>query len=338
MLKLIFAISIALVHGSFSQWINLVNAGMVVDMFFALSGFFLVGSFQSKKYINAWHYTGKKLKRIYPYYLFAFVVLFAGSRVFNRYGPVMMITEFFTLLPEMFLLQNVGIFSGGINYPLWQLSTLFVATHILFSLLHWNEHAALNVICPVISICSFTAMANITGGTDVDPWGVMGNVVYVPLLRAMGAVSLGMFVHYPVMRILKRLEKSSLPSMPWLVSAGGVAAFGVLWLNRNSYAVMIPLFCIVICFLYRKSVFTVLFEKPVFAGLEKLSLAVYLNHSLIIYLLRRAAVFESIISSTYAEPVFLLFLLVYCFAMLWMVDTMMKLGKRFVAKMEAKYR
>ena len=38
--------------------------------------------------------------------------------------------EIYFLIPEIFLVQNVGFFGGGINYPLWQMCALIVSSFL----------------------------------------------------------------------------------------------------------------------------------------------------------------------------------------------------------------
>lgn len=71
-LKILFALSIACGHFKGS----VLSSDLIVELFFILSGFFLVNSFYSGKYHgDALSYTASRLKRIYPYYLLAFLIL-----------------------------------------------------------------------------------------------------------------------------------------------------------------------------------------------------------------------------------------------------------------------
>ena len=131
-----------------------ISSTTVVHIFFILSGFFLAQSFYRGKYGNdTFRYTCARLKRIYPYYLFAFFAyfLFTEKRILIT-EPITFCKDFCNSFSEIFLLQNVGIFGGGANYPLWQLCTLLVVSHVLFSLMVHDEQLTANVFCPLLFI------------------------------------------------------------------------------------------------------------------------------------------------------------------------------------------
>lgn len=167
-LKILLAISIACGHFKGS----VLSSDLIVELFFILSGFFLVHSFYSGKYHgDALSYTGSRLKRIYPYYLLAFLILFISFKSADLLHPIRFLSDFANAVPEVLLVQSIGVFSGGINYPLWQLSTLIVASHILFALMTKDDQITLNVICPLTAICSFTYFSNAFGTHTVEYWG-----------------------------------------------------------------------------------------------------------------------------------------------------------------------
>ena len=73
-LKLVFAIFIAMGHFG----AELLSSTLIVDCFFVLSGYFIVRSFDSGKYKEggSFAYVLARVKRIYPYYIVAFIILF----------------------------------------------------------------------------------------------------------------------------------------------------------------------------------------------------------------------------------------------------------------------
>lgn len=325
LVKFIFAISIALGH--FSS--PILDSGTVVSLFFALSGFFLVRSFDSGKYKTPWQYSAARIKRIYPYYIFAFLLFFTLGNAEYLLRPLQFFSRLFSQLPEIFLIQNVGVFDGGINYPLWQLSTLVVASHILYSLLMCNRQLTLNVICPVLAICCYTYMANITSETEI--WSVIGGTVYVPLFRAVGGMALGMFVQDPIRHAVKKLEAGRSRRRDWLVSLAGLLSAAVFWLNRNSFAAAIPFFALIACMLYSGSIFARALRFPLLARLDKLSLAVYVNHAMVIRAFRALAKVPAL-AFLKSEWAFLAVLLAYCVAMLLFVDAILARIRRRAGK------
>lgn len=82
--KLVFAVFIALGHFG----VELISSGMIVNCFFVLSGYFIVRSFDSGKYADggSFAYAKARVKRIYLYYIIAFVVLFIVQYVVQWKG------------------------------------------------------------------------------------------------------------------------------------------------------------------------------------------------------------------------------------------------------------
>ena len=330
LLKLYFAISVALGHAHLGSTLPIISGGYAVLLFFVLSGYFLVNSFNSNKYPSAWHYSYARLKRIYPYYLFSFIVLFLYKNLQHTNNFCTTFKDFLTSLPEIFLLQNIGVFSGGINYPLWQLCTLIVVSHVLFALLICNKEATLNVICPLLSLSVFTYLSNAYGTGTPDSWGVECEFIYVPLVRAAGSISLGMFLNYPIKKMLKFLDSSTFSHLPLLMSVASIPLFVTFWLNRNNYTIVIPFSLILVCMFYSKGFFSKFFQKAIFSKLDKLSLAIYLNHAFIIHLFQYHANIYSGLSSLATDLLYLAILIMYSIIALLAVDLLKAITNRLL--------
>ena len=99
-LKILFALSIACGHFKGS----VLSSDLIVELFFILSGFFLVNSFYSGKYHgDALSYTASRLKRIYPYYLLAFLILFISFKSADLLHPIRFLSDFANAVPEVLL-------------------------------------------------------------------------------------------------------------------------------------------------------------------------------------------------------------------------------------------
>ena len=95
-LKILFALSIACGHFKGS----VLSSDLIVELFFILSGFFLVNSFYSGKYHgDALSYTASRLKRIYPYYLLAFLILFISFKSADLLHPIRFLSDFANAVP-----------------------------------------------------------------------------------------------------------------------------------------------------------------------------------------------------------------------------------------------
>lgn len=306
-----------------------ISSTTVVHIFFILSGFFLAQSFYRGKYGNdTFRYTCARLKRIYPYYLFAFFAyfLFTEKRILIT-EPITFCKDFCNSFSEIFLLQNVGIFGGGANYPLWQLCTLLVVSHVLFSLMVHDEQLTANVFCPLLFIGIYTYLANVYSTEEVNLWGVEFKFFYVPLLVALGSVSFGIAIYRPVTEAVQwfQVHLSELQ-----ISAISVVSLVIFWATRNNYVSHLIFVVILICCLSNKG-FLCLLNRNFFACGEKLSLAIYLNHALVILLYNRIFAFLNDQSIVLQSLIYLCMVFIYSVCMLKIVDWLKpKISHRFL--------
>lgn len=253
-------------------------------MFFVLSGYFIVRSFDSGKYAEGGSlaYVKARIKRIYLYYIIAFVVLFMVQYVAQWKGEVVLKEAIKHSLPEIFLIQNIGIFNGGINYPLWQMCTLIVGSYLLFGMLMWKRNFVIRVICPILAILTYTYLENVYGDHIVAIWEVQYGFFYVPLLKAIGSLALGMALYELINCIV---IKSETWKMGHLIITGLSLIMLVFyrWNNGNAQAI-IAFVGLMICCLSSKGIVSWLFNRKCFKIAEKLSLSIYLNHAMIILL------------------------------------------------------
>lgn len=323
LMKFFMAICIAL--GNFSQ--EILPSGTVVMMFFILSGYFLVGSFDSGKYTDTWGYTLGRVKRMYPYYFAAFAVILLYVGIQDGLNLAGLAASFMLSAPEALLVQNVGVFAGGINYPLWQLSTLIVAAHVLFALMQWNRNLTVNAICPVVGLAVLTYLNGGGGRFVPDIWGVEYKIFYVPLLRAAGGLSVGMFLYDPIKRLLGHMEKGRGAFVPVLVSLASLGFIVMFWFNRRSYDAIIPFAGLLICALYSKGILGWLSRIPL-GRLDKLSLGLYLNHAVLSHIfLDHKQIFAGI-PSVWVDVIYMVVLIVYSLILIFVVDLLMKLAKK----------
>lgn len=161
---------------------------LVVEFFFILSGYFIYQSFKRKQK-NTLSYVGDRIKRTYLEYsiacLFSFCITFLGALVNGK--DVFTWHSLFKLISELLLLQNVGIFDGGYNYPLWYFSVLIWGGGGLYALLKYNKSLAVNIILPVFILLSYTYIFGMQ--KSIECWNKC--IFYVPMLRGLADMSIG---------------------------------------------------------------------------------------------------------------------------------------------------
>lgn len=317
-IKFLFAIVIALGH----LGCVIGNSGLIVNLFFIISGYFLVKSCLSSKYENAWDYTINRLKRVYPYYLFAFLVMIISMCIQNDQNILDCIKMIMRSLPELTLMQNVGIYGGGINYPLWFLCDCIIASHVMFSLVTWNKNVTLNAVCPLTFICGVTFFVN----NEVNIWGIEGGFVYLPLLRAFAYLALGMTIYKPVNKMLDWLSKFNRKKVNVGMTIYGVVAVGVCYINRHDAYVSLLAFIFLMLFcLYPSGFVYSMLNHKLFKYCEKLSLAIFLNHAVIVSWFN----YYGIECNGKVASFFVAVLIVYCIIMIKIVDLIMHTLKEF---------
>ena len=137
-LRFIFICIIALWH---DNTLNIFKHSVVVEFFFILSGFLLYLTFL-KKTTEPIQYVKRRLKRLYCEYVIALIVTFFINIIKERSNVAFVFDQIGSLLPELLMVQNVGIFEGGINPINWYIQVMLVGSIFLYSLLYSNFNIA----------------------------------------------------------------------------------------------------------------------------------------------------------------------------------------------------
>ena len=283
-IKLILAMFIAIGHAR----IELISSDIIVHCFFILSGFFMVKSFDSGKYRgNSYEYTKARFFRIFPYYIAALIMYLLILFIQNRGGDLYyFVSKLKNIIPEIFLLQNTGFFiTGGINYPLWQMSVLFIASFILFGLLSFNRNLTLTVICPLLTLTGFAYWENLYNSHEIQRWGMEFGFIYVPLIRGAAAISLGMFSYEIITNIVTWIKKRNLNPMYMYILL--TLSIFYYYLNNNNSLAFWGFAGIVIVCLSPNGLINFIFNRKYFSICEKLSLSVYFNHAILLQIVGR---------------------------------------------------
>lgn len=324
-LKLFFALSIALGHYGLNT-----RSGIIVNCFFIMSGYYLVQSYDSAKYLDGFSYIKTRIKRIYPYYSISLIILiltFTFEAFLNGNGISYFYSVITSCLPEFMLIQNIGIFSGGINYPLWQMCTLLIASYILFSLMCINKTLTANVLSPLIAIMGSTYFANAFETHDIEYWGLIGSFISAPLLRAFTGLCIGISLYNFLTSIVNYLEKKS-SFFSTMVSTFSIFYFGINCYLGNTFQSVISFVLVFATFLCSNGVISFTLNRNSFKSFEKLSLSIYVNHALIIIVSNFLT--KNRVSDPIAICIYIVLLLVYSIIFMKIVDFLiLKLTKQY---------
>ena len=340
--KLVFAYLIAFFHYGVT-----VPPGptITVQLFFIISGFFLGKKFYDKyqadpdnKYDQIC-YTKDHIKSLYPHYIFSLIVLtiytfFAGVVTFLRepsaYQIVMIFKNVYATIPEFFFLQNTGFFGGGTNYPLWQLCTLIIAGYFVYACLHKNEKLSREIIFPaaILMIQAFLDSSD-------DIWGTVV-FFHIPLLRAFSPLCIGVLAYYFTTTSYYRY----IVSKKLLFNLASIFAFLSLYAPDGYHNIYLITFVFLLLAMYEpESWINKLLNRKIFKHFGQMSFAIYLNHAVVIDLMKDfvfPALFGSseVATTDFAKhAIYLTFLTVYSIFTVYIVK---KLTVLFTKKRCAK--
>lgn len=283
--KLLFAYLIAFSHFN----ISLPGANRAVIFFFIISGYFLGKKFYQKSASTKNSYSGVQytidhLKTLYPHYILSLILIFSYFIIKNvyyilidstsAYSVSVLLQRTYALLPEIFLVQNIGFFEGGMNYPLWQVCALLICGYFIYTLLYYNEKKSTNIIFPAAIILIQTYLKSVT-----DIFGTVG-MFYIPLLRAFSAISFGVLIfkfldsRYYKENILKHKNTMNICSVIALVS---------VFIGSYNDIFLIVVIFIIAALVEPTSWLNKVFNKKIFRKAGIFSYSIYLNHALVIW-------------------------------------------------------
>lgn len=283
-LKLVFAYVIAFFHFG-----TMIAPGptVTVQIFFIISGFFLGKKFYTKScsdsgnQYTAWNYTLDHVRGLYPHYLFSYAAIFlyvtARAVLYLLKAPAMesfrdILESFYDQIPNLLFLQSSYYFHDNMNYPLWQLSALVIASYFAYALLCHNEKLSRQILFPAAIFMGLSLLYN-EGDLFVNK-----GVIYLPLIRAFFTLGLGVLTYYFTLTpYYGRLKAHKV-----FFNGGSIWALIAIFLfadRGNIFLITTPLL-ILGCWEEDTWINAVL-NKKLFRHCGKLSYAIYLNHALI---------------------------------------------------------
>lgn len=188
-LKLLFMLLIVIHHSNYFHALS--HAYMAVDLFFMISGFLLMHTMIRKPEMNTARYLLSRLSKLYPHYLLSFAAMFLATSAYKD-GSITL-TKVLYSLPEMLLIQNLGIFSGGVNYPCWYLSVLIFASILIFFLGRVLSRQLFQTISILCACVSYGYILYFTGGS-METFATVG-VFYLPFWRGMAGLFCGTLLY-----------------------------------------------------------------------------------------------------------------------------------------------
>ena len=97
----------------------------------------------------------------------------------------------FKFIYEALLMQNIGLFSGAYNLPLWYFCILVWGGALLYYLIDKYRDLSTHLFIPIICLLSLTFLCN--QGDTLEIWEIRG-CFYIPFIRGIAEMGLGILL------------------------------------------------------------------------------------------------------------------------------------------------
>lgn len=264
----------------------LAHGYMAVEFFFILSGVLMYFSASKENALGTFDYTMKKVKRFAPDCLL--LIVFVNLR--HMILPALLgrkeleVSWLLQALPESLFLQNIGIYTGGVNFPMWYVSVLLFGGAFVYALLRYNKRLAISIVLPMIILVGYTYIFNMDKRGRIDGFDLYGGV-YTPMLRGVCGISLGVVLGY--IFVLKKQCIQHIKT--WVINALGLFSLCLFLLfeifptsqSYDRYLLIVVPFLLLACFM-ESSLFNKLFSSSCFSILGGYSWQMLVYHGRII--------------------------------------------------------
>lgn len=165
-----------------------------VEFFFIVSGYLLYDQLPvlAEKCHSGWAYFVYRFKKLYPYYLGAFLLSLISCYITGGISVKDVVRVFLNKYFELFALHGIGLDEGwsNLNNTSWYFSIMLISGLIIYHcLLKWEDNFV-NFVSPLIIIVCFSYLyRNMDGiGAVVQIDGLYNNQ---PLMRGLAGMCLG---------------------------------------------------------------------------------------------------------------------------------------------------
>lgn len=298
--RFLFTIVICLHHSTMfigeQSWLK--HGYICVEFFFILAGYFLFNSFSKEKTHSTSEHVLKRLRRLWPEYAVAAVLAILSRGVFL--GDF----NLSKAINELLMVRNTGLFRlGGYNYPTWYIPVMFVCGIFIYGMLTvWNVQYK-RIIAPLVILVGYTYIWGLE--TGIENWQYT-SFFSIPMIRGMCGMSIGVligaFVESKSFRIINRFSANVIELMSLIFIVIGITT------NLVDDMVTIVAFIGLIVVTVKQSGFVsrVLSKTNIWNKLGEYSYSIYLNHAVIIYVLKYVSENIFKIDSIFKFPIMIL--------------------------------
>ena len=297
-----------------------------VDVFFVISGFYLMRHFSLNTESTAFKYTAGRIRRTYLPYLFAFglacildykrLLSFQGFEGFmETFAPVV---SFLSLTEGLeFLVHTPIILTGG-----WFLSVLVIGGFLLYGLLEYDERLSTRVVLPFGIIAAYTFLFT-KNPASVESWYALG-AVSMPLLRGCADMGMGI-VMYSLIQDNREWMTQKRKGLA-VLSLLSMVLFALMLTSPKSYdgflVIIVPMMLMGV--LIQDSPMNAFYRKwkpALMPRIGALSLELYLIHYPMIHIVHSGCKFLGLpLKASFLIPADLLFILLAAIGLRWLCN------------------
>ncbi len=235
--RIIFTIFVVLRHYAPDQFINFVPfniGGVRADLFFVMSGFFILPSMRKydDKKMGTWDYIKSRWFRLAPSMLLVIVLaIMFGKLLVSDFIPYA--TMLYALAPDV-IATNIT--------PMWYIGALFWSQIFIFSVLLKSENRDKTTLW--LGVMMLLGLAYMTVAGNFGNWRMDG-FINTGLVRGLTCVSMGVLLY----RAYQMIKIPKLPQWFWTGVEGILTVFilgGIMFMDKNSanYLSILIAFCV----------------------------------------------------------------------------------------------
>lgn len=245
---------------------------LCVDFFFILSGMLLYNTFCNKS-VSILDYTIRKIKKFFPEYFLCMLLIYTG-KFFN--DKPFSFNEIYQFISELLMLQTVGLWDNGVNWPTWYISVLIYGGMLVYAILKYQKDLALKIIFPIIILLGYTHI--FSKANHIEIWG-SATIISYPLLRGICDMTLGaiiMAIHQSKLLSLNTRQTILLD----IISILSLILFIKQLIDiqdKDSYSlIFIP---VILLFLFQdKSIYNIIFKASIWGKLGSITYEMLIVH------------------------------------------------------------
>lgn len=295
-MRFVFSLFIVCFHINIDLWENKKSLGnffsffkegqVGVEFFFLVSGYLMAMSAyklrgsQNSISKNSIQFIYKKVIGFFPMHLIVFMIIYAVTIVGKHLSFTQSIATFVNALPNLFLIQRIGIYVKPLSSVEWYLAAMLVGMSVIFPFLLKKYNTFSRIVAPILGTLLIGIITQQTGKLSAGNEWMFGDTITKGQVRAIAELCLGVF-SFEVVRYLRKLNLTKKGQMILTVievSAYFIALlYSVSQLSKRYQAYILFILLVAVALSFSEVTYgNHLFNNRIVYFLGKLSLPIYL--------------------------------------------------------------